>query len=100
MLSIATGWPRRPAHDRIPPVRDTLKTLRNPAIERALTELRKVVNVRAVVLTANMENPRELIACSRPREAPRHDGSKPHTQMREITGRGAKSMSQADCQRF
>lgn len=31
-------------HDLIPPVRDALKTLRNPAIERALTELRKVVN--------------------------------------------------------
>lgn len=31
-------------YDRIPPVRDALKTLRNPAIERALTELRKVVN--------------------------------------------------------
>jgi CRISPR-associated endonuclease Csn1 len=30
--------------DRIPPVRNALKTLRNPAIERALTELRKVVN--------------------------------------------------------
>lgn len=31
-------------YDSIPPVRDALKTLRNPAIERALTELRKVVN--------------------------------------------------------
>ncbi len=30
--------------DRIPPVREALPTLRNPAIERALTELRKVVN--------------------------------------------------------
>ncbi len=30
--------------DRIPPVREALKSLRNPAIERALTELRKVVN--------------------------------------------------------
>jgi CRISPR-associated endonuclease Csn1 len=30
--------------DRIPPVREALTTLRNPAIERALTELRKVVN--------------------------------------------------------
>ena len=30
--------------DRIPPVRETLTNLRNPAIERALTELRKVVN--------------------------------------------------------
>lgn len=31
-------------YDRIPPVRQALKTLRNPAVERALTELRKVVN--------------------------------------------------------
>ncbi len=30
--------------DRIPPVRGALPTLRNPAIERSLTELRKVVN--------------------------------------------------------
>jgi CRISPR-associated endonuclease Csn1 len=30
--------------DRIPPVRETLKNLRNPAIERSLTELRKVIN--------------------------------------------------------
>ncbi len=30
--------------DRIPPVREVLKTLRNQAIERSLTELRKVVN--------------------------------------------------------
>jgi CRISPR-associated endonuclease Csn1 len=30
--------------ERIPPVRETLNNLRNPAIERALTELRKVVN--------------------------------------------------------
>lgn len=31
-------------YDRIPPVRDFLKNLRNPAVERSLTELRKVVN--------------------------------------------------------
>jgi len=30
--------------DKIPAVRDSLKTLRNPAVERSLTELRKVVN--------------------------------------------------------
>lgn len=33
-----------PVHDILPPVRDALPTLRNPAVERALTELRKVVN--------------------------------------------------------
>jgi CRISPR-associated endonuclease Csn1 len=31
-------------HDTLPPVRDALPTLRNPAVERAMTELRKVVN--------------------------------------------------------
>lgn len=30
--------------DRVPPVRNVLKNLRNPAVERSLTELRKVVN--------------------------------------------------------
>ncbi len=30
--------------NRIPPVRDALRNLRNPAVERALTEVRKVVN--------------------------------------------------------
>lgn len=32
------------ACDKLPPVRDLLSELRNPAVERALTELRKVVN--------------------------------------------------------
>lgn len=30
--------------DTLPPVRDAVRSLRNPAVERALTELRKVVN--------------------------------------------------------
>ena len=33
-----------PVHDRIPGVREYLPNLRNPAVERALTEVRKVVN--------------------------------------------------------
>jgi CRISPR-associated endonuclease Csn1 len=33
-----------PVLDSLPPVREALPTLRNPAVERALTELRKVVN--------------------------------------------------------
>lgn len=33
-----------PVHGTLPPVREALPTLRNPAVERALTELRKVVN--------------------------------------------------------
>ncbi|MCL2659033.1 MAG: type II CRISPR RNA-guided endonuclease Cas9, partial [Acidobacteriaceae bacterium] len=32
------------ALDRVPPVREALPALRNPAVERALTEVRKVVN--------------------------------------------------------
>ncbi|HWE84221.1 MAG TPA: type II CRISPR RNA-guided endonuclease Cas9 [Terracidiphilus sp.] len=31
-------------HDALPPVREVLPTLRNPAVERSMTELRKVVN--------------------------------------------------------
>jgi CRISPR-associated endonuclease Csn1 len=31
-------------HDKLPQVREALPTLRNPAVERAMTELRKVVN--------------------------------------------------------
>jgi len=31
-------------HDKLPQIREVLPTLRNPAVERAMTELRKVVN--------------------------------------------------------
>ena len=58
-----------PVHDLLPPVRDALPTLRNPAVERALTELRKVVNaiVRAygkpyeirVELARELKKPRQ-----------------------------------------
>jgi CRISPR-associated endonuclease Csn1 len=34
----------KPAMDRLPPVLDAIKDMRNPAVCRALTELRKVVN--------------------------------------------------------
>ncbi len=33
-----------PVHDRVPIIREYLRNLRNPAVERALTEVRKVVN--------------------------------------------------------
>lgn len=33
-----------PVHEILPPVKQALPTLRNPAVERALTELRKLVN--------------------------------------------------------
>lgn len=44
---IAAGYSRfanMKPHDLLPQVRKTLPTLRNPAVERAMTELRKVVN--------------------------------------------------------
>jgi len=57
-------------HDRIPPVRDALKTLRNPAVERALTELRKVVNA----LIREYGKPTEVrIELARDLKKPRHE---------------------------
>lgn len=57
------------ARDFLPPVRDVLPSLRNPAVERALTELRKVVNaiVREhgkphrihIELARDLKNPRQ-----------------------------------------
>lgn len=57
------------AHDLLPPVRRALPALRNPAVERALTELRKVVNaiVREygkpdrihIELARDLKNPRD-----------------------------------------
>jgi CRISPR-associated endonuclease Csn1 len=57
-------------YDRIPPVRETLRTLRNPAIERALTELRKVVNA----LLREHGRPAEVrIELARDLKKPRHE---------------------------
>lgn len=57
-------------YDRIPPVRDVLKTLRNPAIERALTELRKVVNA----LIGQYGKPQEIrIELARDLKKPRRE---------------------------
>lgn len=57
------------ARDFLPPVREVLPSLRNPAVERALTELRKVVNaiVREhgkpdrihIELARDLKNPRQ-----------------------------------------
>jgi len=49
-------------YERIPPVREALKTLRNPAIERSLTELRKVVNALIRDLGAKPEEVRIELA--------------------------------------
>jgi CRISPR-associated endonuclease Csn1 len=60
-------------YDRIPPVRDALKTLRNPAVERALTELRKVVNA----LVREHGKPAEVrIELARDLKKPRHERAK------------------------
>jgi CRISPR-associated endonuclease Csn1 len=68
------------AHDRIPPVRDTLKTLRNPAVERALTELRKVVNA----LIREHGKPAEVrIELARDLKKPRHERARATTQNRD-----------------
>lgn len=60
-------------YDRIPPVRQALKTLRNPAVERALTELRKVLNA----LIQEHGKPVEVrIELARDLKKPRHERAK------------------------
>ncbi len=68
-------------YDRIPPVREALKTLRNPAIERALTELRKVVNALTRELGAKPDEVR--IELARDLKKPRRERAKASTQMRD-----------------
>ncbi|MFZ1085722.1 MAG: type II CRISPR RNA-guided endonuclease Cas9, partial [Terracidiphilus sp.] len=58
-------------YDRIPPVRNALKTLRNPAVERALTELRKVVN--ALVRELGTKPAEVRIELARDLKKPRHE---------------------------
>jgi CRISPR-associated endonuclease Csn1 len=66
--------------DRIPPVRQALKTLRNPAVERALTELRKVVNA----LVREYGKPVEVrIELARDLKKPRHERAKAVTYNRD-----------------
>jgi len=60
-------------YDRIPPVREALKSLRNPAVERSLTELRKVVNA----LIREHGKPVEVrIELARDLKKPRHERAK------------------------
>lgn len=65
-------------HAKIPPVREALKTLRNPAIERSLTELRKVVNALIQDLGAKPEEVRIELA---------RDLKKPRKERAEATAR-------------
>ncbi len=67
-------------HDKIPPVRGVLKTLRNPAVERSLTELRKVVNA----LIQEHGKPAEIrIELARDLKKPRLERVKAATQSRD-----------------
>ncbi|MGA9062162.1 MAG: type II CRISPR RNA-guided endonuclease Cas9 [Terracidiphilus sp.] len=67
-------------HNRTPPVRAVLKTLRNPAVERALTELRKVVNA----LIREHGKPLEVrIELARDLKKPRRERAKAVAQNRE-----------------
>jgi CRISPR-associated endonuclease Csn1 len=67
-------------YDRIPPVRQALKSLRNPAVERALTELRKVVNA----LIRELGKPTEVrIELARDLKKPRHERAKAVSQNRD-----------------
>ena len=68
-------------YDRIPPVREALKTLRNPAIERALTELRKVLNALIQDLGAKPEEVR--IELARDLKKPRKERAQMSRQMRD-----------------
>ena len=67
-------------HNRTPPVRAVLKTLRNPAVKRALTELRKVVNA----LIREHGKPLEVrIELARDLKKPRRERAKAVAQNRE-----------------
>jgi CRISPR-associated endonuclease Csn1 len=67
-------------YDRVPPVREALKTLRNPAIERALTELRKVVNA----LIGEFGTPDEIcIELAGDLKKPRPQRAKSHGRSRD-----------------
>lgn len=58
------------AYESLPEVRKQLKSLRNPAVERALTELRKVVNA----IVREFDKPYEIrIELARELKKPRHE---------------------------
>ncbi len=78
-------------YDRIPPVHETLKTLRNPALLRALTELRKVINA----LVREHGKPTEVrIELSRELKRTRHERAKAaaQNQKRERQRNAARAM--------
>jgi CRISPR-associated endonuclease Csn1 len=97
-------------YDRIPPVREALKTLRNPAVERALTELRKVVNALVrehgkpaevrIELARDLKKPRQerakAISYNRDREKQRTAAKE---RMLKELGPGFEHPSRADVEK-
>jgi CRISPR-associated endonuclease Csn1 len=72
------------SHDLLPPVRDILPALRNPAVERSLTELRKVVNA----IVREYGKPHEIhIELARDLKRSRKDRMELWKQNRERQGR-------------
>jgi len=67
-------------HDKLPQVREVLPTLRNPAVERAMTELRKVVNA----IVREHGRPHEIrIELARELKKPRGERQKDTDRMRK-----------------
>lgn len=97
-------------YDRIPPVRQALKNLRNPAVERALTELRKVVNALVrehgkpaevrIELACDLKKPRRAranaVGFNRDREKQRNAAK---AMMLKELGPGFENPSRADVEK-
>jgi CRISPR-associated endonuclease Csn1 len=83
-------------HDTLPPVRDALPTLRNPAVERAMTELRKVVNA----IVREYGKPYEIrIELARELKKPRQERVKATTanRKREADNKGIAAKILSEC---
>jgi CRISPR-associated endonuclease Csn1 len=83
-------------HDTLPPVRDALPTLRNPAVERAMTELRKVVNA----IIREYGKPYEIrIELARELKKPRQERIKATTanRKREADNKGIAAKILSEC---
>ena len=83
-------------HDTLPPVREALPTLRNPAVERAMTELRKVVNA----IVREYGKPYEIrIELARELKKPRQERVKATTanRKREADNKGIAAKILSEC---
>jgi CRISPR-associated endonuclease Csn1 len=84
------------AHDKLPPIREALPTLRNPAVERAMTELRKVVNA----IIREYGKPYEVrIELARELKKPRQERVKATTanRKREADNKGIAAKILSEC---